>query len=115
VHWDLGGRRNFWKEIDMTHDPNDVVRVAAGELVRMEAYRRALGDAGIDCRLVGDDLGAGLGTIVPDAIEVWVHRSDADRGRPHPHPPHGHPASDPKPARPDVRRVHPHYNPDPRS
>ena len=112
----------------MTHDPNDVVRVAAGERVRIEAYRQALRDAGIDCRVVGDDLGAGLGTALPGSIELWVHRAAATRaaaaiaraaidrgGHPPAAPPHGHPTSDPKPDRPDVPRRHTHYDPDPRS
>jgi hypothetical protein len=116
------------RELTMTTDPKDVIRVAAGERARVEVYRQALTDAGVDCRVVGDELAAGLGTALPGSIELWVHRADAqraaaavarveaDRGR-HPpdQPPHGHPTSDPRPAQPDVPRPHTHYDPDPRS
>jgi hypothetical protein len=111
----------------MTTDPNELVQVAAGDLVRIEVYQRALADAGIESRVVGEDLGAGIGSALPASIELWARRTDADRaaaairlaeaerGRGAPdHPPHGRPASDPKPHQPPAHGPHPHYNPDPR-
>lgn len=61
----------------MTPDPDDVVRVAAGSLVAVELYREALAAEGIAGRVVGDDLSGGLGSALPDAVELWVHRADA--------------------------------------
>jgi hypothetical protein len=29
-------------------------------------------------RVVGDDLTAGLGTALPDSVELWVFRADAE-------------------------------------
>lgn len=60
------------------NDPNDVVRVAAGELVQVELYQQALKEAGIDSKVVGESLGASFGTAIPGAIELWVHRSDLE-------------------------------------
>ena len=112
----------------MTNDPNDIVRVAAGDLVRIELYQQALKAARVESRVVGEDLGASLGTMLPQSVELWVHRSDAgkaaaaiaradaEHGRPpHEPAPHGRPANDPKPDRPDARPPHTHYDPDPRS
>lgn len=112
----------------MTNDSSELVRVATGDLVRIEFYQRALSDAGVDCQVVGQNLEAGLGSALPNGIELWVRRADAsraaaaitradaDRARPpHDRPPRGRPADDPKPARPATHGPHPHYNPDPRS
>lgn len=60
----------------MTADPEDVVRVATGSLVAVELYREALAADGIAARVVGDDLSAGIGSALPDAVELWVHRAD---------------------------------------
>ena len=111
----------------MTNDPNDLVRVAGGELLRMELYHRALADAGIQSRVVGEELAAGLGAVIPGEVELWARREDAaraaaaiaraesERGHgPHPRPPHGQPTDDPKPGQPPAHGPHPHYNPDPR-
>ena len=108
-----------------THDPNDVVRAATGSLVAIEVYQKELREAGIDSKVVGLDLGAGVGTALLNSIELWVHRSDAERaaavidrvekerGRPRLESEgHGHPTSDPKPHRPGGR-PHTHYDPDP--
>jgi hypothetical protein len=92
----------------MTHDPNDpideVVKVYSGPLVEVEVYQRVLKESGIDSRVVGTDLTASFGSAIPDSIELWVHRGDAEKavaaiqreqdrkahsdtgGRRHPHP-----------------------------
>lgn len=97
----------------MTQHSDDLVRVATGTLVQLQAWDDVLRAAGIEARVVGDNLTAGLGTALPDSVELWVHRADAaaaeaaiaEAGRHHnqrepespPIPPHGHPKSDHKP------------------
>jgi hypothetical protein len=98
----------------MTAGANDIVCLARGSLSQVQAWHDLLRAAGIESRVVGDNLTAGLGTALPGSIELWVHSADAgaaeaalaradgrSRGEPESHsiPPHGHPASDPKPDR----------------
>lgn len=98
----------------MTADPNDLVRVRVGSLTEVQLWHDRLRDAGLVSQLVGDNLTAGLGPVLPGSIELWVHRADAvaaeaaiacdgeyNRREPesHPIPPHGHPKSGPKPDR----------------
>ena len=111
----------------MTRDPRDVVRVYSGPVVLVEAYRAKLTEAGIACDVVGTELAGGIGSALPGAVELWVHRADLagaeaviDRaakpgggpahGRPPQHFPH--PTDDPKPG-PAPRRKEPYVNPDP--
>jgi hypothetical protein len=61
----------------MTWNTDDLVRVAAGEVIEIEAWGELLQGAGIKYRMVGDNLAAGLGTAFPNAVELWVHHSDA--------------------------------------
>jgi len=90
----------------MTERPDDLVQVASGELTAVQVLGNALEDAGIQARVVGGDLTAGLGTALPGSCELWVHRKDqvaaekviAGHG-PHAPQSHGHPTSDPKPDR----------------
>ena len=65
----------------MSNDPNDVVRVAAGDMVVIELYKQALVDEGIDARVLGESLEASFGTAIPRSVELWVHRSDVPRAR----------------------------------
>lgn len=65
----------------MTDSSNEVVRVAAGEMVVMELYKQGLTDAGIDARVVGESLEASFGTALPQSVELWVHQSDEARAR----------------------------------
>lgn len=88
----------------MTERPDDLVRVATGELTWVQVLGNALADAGLQGRVVGGDLTAGLGSALPDQAELWVHRNDvaaAERviagNRPHGAPAHGHPTDAPKP------------------
>jgi hypothetical protein len=116
------------------------VKVATGSLVAMEMYQRELKEAGIPSKVVGLNLEASFGTAIPNSIELWVHRSDAERaaseierleaerghrgpeqeeprhGRGGPNPRAGftHPEGDPKPRPADPRRE-PYTNPDPGS
>ena len=96
----------------MTADANDIVCVTSGSLIQVETWHELLQTAGIESRIVGDNLTAGLGTALPGSIELWVHRADEQAAgatiggaaanhhrEPESHPvrPHGHPVSDPKP------------------
>lgn len=111
----------------MTDDPNDVVKVAAGSIVAVEMYQRELKEAGIPSKVVGLNLEASFGSAIPNSIELWVHKSDAEkaaavvertereRGQPLPEGvEHPHPTSDPEPHR-HAGRPHTHYDADPRS
>ena len=40
----------------MTDNPDDVVKVAAGEMVVMELYKQGLADAGIQAKVLGEAL-----------------------------------------------------------
>ena len=93
----------------MTERPDDLVRVAAGELTLVQVWGNALEEAGIVARVVGGDLTAGIGTAMPDPVELWVHRNDLAAAEKviAGHRPHGYqpgagsrlPTSDPKPDR----------------
>jgi hypothetical protein len=61
----------------MTADPNDLVRVPAGSLTQVHRWHDLLRAAGIESRVVGDNLTAGLGTALPGSLELWVRRADA--------------------------------------
>jgi hypothetical protein len=107
----------------MTHDPHDVVNVYTGPLVNVELYQQVLSEAKIESRVVGTALNSAFGGAIPDTIELWVHRSDAEKatvaieryeqraveGRHHHNP---HPTNSPKPGAPPPRKE-PHTNPDP--
>ena len=63
----------------MTHDPNDIVKIAAGTLVEMNLLKDELENAGIFGRVVGGDLTAGLGNALTGSVELWVHASEVAR------------------------------------
>ncbi len=65
----------------MSRDPNNVVRVAAGEMVVVELYKQELVEAGIDAHVLGESLEASFGTAIPRSVELWVHESDALRAQ----------------------------------
>ncbi len=58
---------------------DEVVRVASGTMPQVEVWHAALANEGIDGRVVGEELDAGLGTVLADSVEVWVRRADYDR------------------------------------
>jgi hypothetical protein len=94
-------------------ESNDIVCVSTGTLTEIQARHDALSAVGIESRVVGDHLTAGLGTALPGTLELWVHRNDlraatavlagAPAGHREPHgypvPHHRHPVSDPAPDR----------------
>lgn len=63
----------------MSNDPNDVVKIAAGNMVAMELYKQELVEEGIDAKVLGESLEASFGTAIPTSVEIWVHRSDVPR------------------------------------
>lgn len=63
----------------MTNDTNDVVRVAAGEMMRIEFYKQALDEAGIEAHVLGEALQSSFGTAISGSVELWVHESVAAR------------------------------------
>jgi hypothetical protein len=98
----------------MTANENDIVCVARGSLSQVQIWQNLLRAAGIESRVVGDNLTAGLGTALPGSIELWIHFADAEAAEvalvqadghswrepeSHPIPPHSRPASAPKPDR----------------
>ena len=108
----------------MSVDPQEVVRVYSGPLFEVEAYQQVLKEAGIESKVVGTDLSAGLGSALPATIELWVHQGDGDRaiaaikyhneqkGRREPGQPHQHPSDSGKPST-MPHRTEPHVKQDP--
>jgi hypothetical protein len=109
----------------MSSDPNDVVQVFRGPLIDVETYQLVLKEAGIESKIVGTELTGGLGSAIPDSIELWIHRGDSEKaaaaiklheeskGRHGPAQHHGHPKSDHKPPHPTHHRPEPHIKQDP--
>lgn len=63
----------------MSRDPNDVVRVYSGLLSEVELYQQVLRESGIESKVVGTSLSAGMGSALPDTIELWIHNGDMDK------------------------------------
>ncbi len=60
----------------MTTGSTDIVSVSTGTLTEMQTRHDALSAIGIESRVVGEYLTAGLGTTMPGTVELWVHRAD---------------------------------------
>lgn len=69
------------KDVGMTErNPNDVVRLTTTRTpAQAHIIEQALRDEGIECRVVGDYLDAGIGDISGIMAEVWVHEQDKER------------------------------------
>ena len=63
----------------MTPNPDEIVKVAYGELVETEMYQRALAEAGIESHVSGQNLDASFGSALMGSMEVYVHARDAER------------------------------------
>ncbi len=116
----------------MTRDPHDVAKVYSGPLELVEVFLGILGEAGIAGNVVGTNLAASFGSLLPGSTELWVHREDlakaeviiAEAAKDHEHkpeakhdrePPHfPHPTDSAKPGTAPARHE-PWINPDPRS
>ena len=110
----------------MTSDKNDVVRVAAGDMLAMEFYKEKLVEEGIEARVVGEALGASFGSALQRSVELWVHRGDAARAETiiqgldsnhgkaaHESQKFPHPVSDPKTHKAGGHGPHTHYTANP--
>jgi hypothetical protein len=65
----------------MKPSDDDIVRVATGNLVQLEMWQGRLKEAGIESRVVGDDLSSSIGSILPGSVELWVHERDLPRAQ----------------------------------
>lgn len=61
----------------MNEQADNLVCLTSGALIQVQILHDVLRSAGIESRIVGDDLTAGLGTALPDSIELWIHTADA--------------------------------------
>jgi hypothetical protein len=61
------------------NDDEELVKIATGELVEIEMYQRALKEAGIRSKVVGQDLDASFGSALLGSMELWVWESDAEK------------------------------------
>jgi hypothetical protein len=82
--------------------PDDIVRlVTVTNQQEATLLKQALDEEGIQSRVVGDYLDAGIGDISNLRPEVWVHRNDLDRAQKilssHEHPPAVPPEANPEP------------------
>jgi len=93
----------------MAHDPQELVKIFAGPLVEVELRHAALSDAGIDSKVVGNELTASFGSALTDSIELWIRAGDLPEaedlllpgGKPYrEHAKFPHPTDDPKPTPP---------------
>src|SRR5438874_2247064 len=81
-------------EEPMALDANDIVRlVHAPNPAQAHIWEQALRDEGIEAKVVGDYLDAGLGDVSGIQSEVWVHRNQLAAAQ-------------------EVLRHHPHASPD---
>ncbi len=59
---------------------NDIVRLlTANNPTQAHLWETALAEEGIESKVVGDYLDAGIGDIPGLRVELWVHRQDAER------------------------------------
>jgi hypothetical protein len=63
-------------------DPQEVVRLlTAPNPAQASIWEQALRAAGVDCKVVGEYLDAGIGNIPGIQPEIWVHRRDLAKAR----------------------------------
>jgi hypothetical protein len=61
---------------------DDIVRLTtASNPAQAHLWCDALQEEGIECRVVGDYLDAGVGDIPGIRAELWVHRNDLERAQ----------------------------------
>jgi hypothetical protein len=65
----------------MKPSDDDIVRVASGNLVQVEMWQVRLKEAGIESRVVGDDLYSSVGSILPGSVELWARERDLQRAQ----------------------------------
>lgn len=57
---------------------DEIVRIGAGTSETVELWHNALTDNGIESKVVGEDLDGGMGTVIPNSVELWVFEKDAE-------------------------------------
>ncbi len=62
----------------MSTQLDEVVKLATGTLVEIEIWQGVLKESGIESKVVGTDLTAGLGSAFLTAVELWVAQADAE-------------------------------------
>jgi hypothetical protein len=63
-----------------TESTDDIVRLVTAENpVQAHIWERALQEEGIEAKVVGDYLDAGIGDVPGLKPEIWVHRSEVTR------------------------------------
>lgn len=61
-------------------DPHDVICVVTAQNpAQAHIFEQALLNAGIEAKVVGDYLDAGIGDVSSMRAEVWVHREDKEK------------------------------------
>lgn len=65
----------------MTDNEQDIVTVYSGPMVMVELYQQALKEANVESKVVGVDLTGGLGTALPDSVELLVKSEDVEKAR----------------------------------
>lgn len=61
----------------MSDELEEVVKLATGTMVQIEVWQQALLDAGVQSKVVGNDLTGGLGSAFPGGTnELWVRKAD---------------------------------------
>ena len=63
----------------MTHPEAELKRVATGTYAEVQGYEGVLREAGIESRVVGDNLDSGIGTALTGSVELWVSDADFDK------------------------------------
>jgi hypothetical protein len=65
-----------------TQPRDDIVQLAtASNPAEAHLWQQVLHDEGIQCKVVGDYLAAGIGDIPGMQPELWVHRDEVERAR----------------------------------
>jgi len=65
-----------------TMGEDEVVRATTTtNYIQAHIWEQALRDAGIRCKVVGDELMASVGGISGTPAEIWVHKEDLDQAR----------------------------------
>lgn len=55
---------------------DEIACVGTGNLVEVEMWQQHLKEAGIESRVVGEDLTTSYGPYLTGSIELWVRRDD---------------------------------------
>jgi hypothetical protein len=63
------------------HDDEVVRAITAANYVQAHIWEQALRDAGVRCRVVGDELAASVGGLPGVPAEIWVHQEDLERAK----------------------------------